>query len=283
MDNGEEEDNARRIDDGTPSGIISILVISLGAQAVMSRATLKALQNLLDTYSEDDSEPSREELCRLIDHSMDSFYNCIRSLVEIGESSIQRLAPTGQAIDVCSLIVKSLVQAYLDPTESAVTGYRSTGYLGRLRSDLQTKSLISPTRYSEGISQATVCFQRRAASSTLNGHDSTEIQTIKAYKSSLAGFFRQTPSNDVKDVVRDLFIRDLISIQHSGCGYGDVLVWLGFEVHPFDPIIFQDINNHPTSDDDNQAWDYDEVNALTFGQSWIGSKFLYSYTFFSGK
>jgi hypothetical protein len=273
METEEEEDDDRRPERGDPSELVGTIVISLGAHAVTTRGTLKTIQQLLNRNDEAGTAIPLEELCHLIDRLVDSYYNCIRALVDIGESSITRLAPTSRALNACSLLVKSLVEAYLDPIPSMASCLQSFGYLGRLRSELQGLSLINPTRYSEAVACATKRFQGRYKYSNMDNYHctkqndlveirATNMPSIDATKARLNDFFEQSPGNDVKDVVRDLFARDLISLQHSGCGYGDVLVWLGFEVNPFDPILYQDINNHPTPDDEGHEWDFDEVKIL---------------------
>lgn len=45
-------------------------------------------------------------------------------------------------------------------------------------------------------------------------------------------------SEDVRDVVRGLFVRGMVDIRMTGLGHGDFLVWAGYEIDPFDPALF---------------------------------------------
>lgn len=53
-----------------------------------------------------------------------------------------------------------------------------------------------------------------------------------------------TPDKDVQDVVRSLFLRDLVDLSVSKCGYGDWLVWCKLRVNPLDPLLFDHVRNY---------------------------------------
>jgi hypothetical protein len=256
-EDAEDGAGARRKEDGAPPGLVRGMVIGLGSRAVKERHNLEMLREQLQ---KSDQDATNSELCDLVERSMDSFYNCVRALVDIGEASIQRLQPTRRTMLLCSLIVRALVQAHLDPIHSAASCSPPTGYIGLESLELEAMRLISPKRYANSVTQATDRILREVERSKKEAQTSSAESRVDVVKGRLERFLQERPSGDVKDVVRDLFVRDMVSVQHAGCGYGDFLVWFGFQIQPYDSILFRDIHNHPSTEEEETEWDVDEEN-----------------------
>lgn len=183
---------------------------------------------------------------------LNSFCNSIGTLVFIGETSVRRLPAKYDSIEFCSKIVASFVGAYVhnwDYQEADSPYFISPGL----------PSVISPDRYANAINQATDRFlQEREFERGEKESDLTQT-----------GAYRDTPRvpNDVFDVIKSFFARDLASVDKAGCGYGDCLVWLGGEITGHDPFLFfSDTHNYPVGNDDESeyddeslVWVYDEV------------------------
>ena len=80
------------------------------------------------------------------------------------------------------------------------------------------------------------------------------------------------PPDEIRDAVRKIFVRDLVHLHDTWFGYGDFLVWCGFEVDPLDPVLHcHEFNYHIDDDEDDESeddddeseeqsrWDVDEV------------------------
>ena len=117
--------------------------------------------------------------------------------------------------------------------------------------------LIHPFRYSASITDATQCFLRRQKlQQEVQAIDKTShychLQKIATKVT------KEVPIQDVVDLVRSLFVRDLVDVRQCGCGYGDFLVWCGLETLPLDPLLFSAPCNYPEVNE-QEVWDQDEV------------------------
>ncbi|KAI2492662.1 Sodium/calcium exchanger protein [Fragilaria crotonensis] len=181
---------------------------------------------------------------------MNSFCNSIGTLVFIGETSVRRLPAKYDSVEFCSQIVASFIGAYVhdwDYQEADSPYFISPGL----------PSVISPDRYANAINYATDRF-------LLARESELGKVGIGENRSGIYSGYPRVP-NDVFDVIKSFFARDLASVDRAGCGYGDCLVWLGGEITGHDPFLFfSDTHNYPVGDDDDDddeaslVWVYDE-------------------------
>ena len=113
-------------------------------------------------------------------------------------------------------------------------------YFGRKDSTLQRITCLA--RLSDVITQAT---QRELALRQFNeiSKPTAETDTAPSNARQLKWNTVQQicggrPPDEVRQVVRALFVRDLVDMRQSGCGYTDFLIWTRFDVTPLDPCTF---------------------------------------------
>ena len=250
--NATSEDDAMTGHDVGESFRISMvyaLIDGLGWHAGRDLSRLHKLAEMLaECGDEDDLE--------LIKKTTDSYINCIRALVSIGESTIRRLPPNTRTAQLGGAIVRALVLANIDGADSIA---HNPGYIGKkAESVLLKKSVASLTRYSDAVRDA-------AANVSYECFITNTPTIIKVCKGKVIK--NEVPVKDVRDVVRGLFLRDLVDTRISGCGYGDYLVWCKLPVTPLDPLLYDHCLQYPEysaqypeygAEEGGEAWDIDE-------------------------
>lgn len=239
------------------------VIIGLSAHGVLARRRVVDLQDRLRKVS---NQQERDDLIVVLRKSIDSFHNCARCLVYIGESAIRRLTLNPRVVGFCSRLVLCLVRLFLEPSIESFDPIKSDP-----RTYLKAgRSLIDPNRYADSVLAATKNYRRRHFPTSLpvEGHDQVVQESIE-----MAHRFLETPPDrDVCDLIWCLFAKDLVSPVVSRCGYGDIQVWLGFPVTPLDPLLFPDDSNCPgkdvieniwySMDEEPMPWETDEVRIL---------------------
>lgn len=167
---------------------------------------------------------------------LDSYWNCIRSLVAMGEATVELLPSEADCFEaIASEIVKNLAYAFLP--EANVPDYRvQEESIEYLKPDAHP-SLITPGRYSDCVANATDRWKRIAQ---------LRRRVQVGGRDALACALDVVRPDDVREVIRSLFIRDMVNIRQAGLGYGDFLLWCGYEVHPLDPVLFWYVENSLT-------------------------------------
>ena len=241
-DSGDEDDDAFRTDP-MPYTLMNEFLVGLGRRAVQSRDHIVTLTNCSM------GEEVQEHKARAIRILLDSFYNCVRTIVFCAEMSVRRLPSNARSMDMGGTLVRCLVEAYLEPRADALDDQEE--YMPRWRiEELKGKSLIDFTRYSDLVNIA--------ANVVKIENESFESD----YTISVNHFMTKAAPDDVRDVIRSLFARDLVDIYTSLCGFGDVMVWLQWESRlpcdPLDPVLFVHQYNYTANYDDEEPYLFDE-------------------------
>jgi hypothetical protein len=170
--------------------------------------------------------------------SLDTYFQCIRGLVAIAESSIQILpGDTSRFYDLASAIVSQFVYCLhpLTPDSDAYLGLEMQGEEGN------EMRLANPLRYASCILKATALAKKQASFK----QPTCKLQLDRVQCRALAAAMHQTLENhhlpdDVREAVRALFIRNLVDLRITGFGYGDFLLWCGYtyEISPLEPALF---------------------------------------------
>lgn len=177
--------------------------------ALRQHATLdrKRLGELLDSnvkHNKDDGDVSER-----IAKTLSSFNICVDAIVDIGERILIRLPPNRQSSMVGGMIVRGLVEAYVESDELPFREDFSLYFAHSFNSPL--RSVADPLRYADAISNS--------ANNPLLGPNNTKRHHANASTvSEVIGL----PTRDVQDVVRALFMRELVDLRVSGCGYGEL-------------------------------------------------------------
>ena len=227
-------------------GVVNAIVSGLGWHAVMDRERLRKLRT--------SPKMSRGEVYRnAVRLTVDSYLNCIRSLIDIGENTIRRLPPNAHTMALGGRIVRALVLASIDmdPSEIPHEGYVGTKFSLHENFDGgdqegQSGALIRPKRYADAITYA---------SKRLNScsYDSNNTKNTNDESIMIDCILDSSPNDDVHDVVRSLFVRDLVDVTVSGCGYGDFLLWTRLAITPLDPMLFDHVSQYPDREEEQTA------------------------------
>lgn len=228
------------------------LVDGLGWHAAKDRTRLKKLAEWSQAAGD------TTYLKQLLYKTNDSYQNCVRALVFIGEHTIRRLPPNTRTAQVGGAIVRALVLASVDHDPSKLTG---TGYIGESIADSEGKCLISPTRYADFVTNAAENVRKISTNDFSSPLPDATVANFAQH------VFETAPHQDVQDVVRGLFLRGLVDTKVSGFGYGDHLVWCGLPITPLDPLLFDHCSQYPDFQHEG-VWVVDEVSI--FGTFCIG-------------
>ena len=256
---------------------IDLLLTILSAirhHAVSDRIRLVELVNQSTLPKKtDDNQPETNDITACISKTNASFHMCIDILVDIGERILLRLPTNSSTCRLGGMIVRGLLEAYLESNGLSCKENVSMHYLAHDEGS-NLRSMIDPLRYADAVSNSSenpLLDTSREFSVSLPGkHNITTTSFI-------AKFIQSQPPKDVQDIVKALFMRDLVDLKISGCGYGDFLSWCHLPIAP-EPLLFDYVSNFPDlSDEDAEEpleyiWAKDEVS---FQKN--GSTFFISY------
>ncbi|KAL9181415.1 hypothetical protein ACHAXT_010220 [Thalassiosira profunda] len=253
MNQADYDSFGRSTDGGAPKemgqlkiNLLLTILSGLRQHAVSDKMRLVKLQDESNgTGTAGDSELSK---------TLASFQACTDAIVDIGERCLLRLPVNKQGRQLGGMVVRGLVEAYAD--SDRLTADRPLAYLAE-RMDGRLRSVIDPLRYGDAVTDA-------ASNPLLDPSRKRVLNEIGEQRTveQLIGLFQ--PPRDAQDVVRGLFMRDLVDLKVSGCGYGDFLTWCHLPLSP-EPLLFDYVSNFPSmsrEDADggrrNEHWVIDE-------------------------
>jgi hypothetical protein len=174
--------------------------------------------------------------------SLDSYLNCLRGLVDIGEAYMLYLPNSERFYTLASGVVRNIASLLADTENPIVqpvdqdsdsdndSEEESCNYVGFNDPKLHDKRLICYNRFADCITDAT---RREKAYRALTNNTQNDLCTLVT--AACAG----RPHPDIRDVVRGLFVRDSVDVREAGFGYSDFLLWCRFEYDIcLDPVIF---------------------------------------------
>ena len=199
----------------------------------------------LETYLKDLNTADCRSICDEIKKSLAAFNICVDAIVDIGERIITKLPTNSTTSLLGGAVVRALLEAHLEISIVSSVDENELYFAQSGNNDL--RSVIDPLRYADSIANASENYARCRSTSYQKGSDNMNPDIISHVINRI--------SQDVHDIVKALFIRDLVDLRISGFGYGDFCVWLGLPISPREPHLFMHYKNFP---DVGQAWITDE-------------------------
>ena len=139
-----------------------------------------------------------------VEQVLASFNACVDILVDIGERCLLRLPTNNHSRQLGAMIVRGLLEAYVDGEKLAPHSGKPMSYFaGHVMHD-RVVSVISDFRYADALTES--CNNPLLDPSRSVDHELLGCTPIER----LIGF---QPPKDVQDVVRGLFVRDLVELQ----------------------------------------------------------------------
>jgi hypothetical protein len=260
-DETDEEDEEGEIPEEAETDWLDELVTGLGTHGIYDRKRVLQLRDLLMQKVQDGQGFAEVDLLLvLLRKSIDSFYNCARCLVSIGEMALRRLPNNRSAVGFCSRLVLYLTQMFVEPNPDFMKYDR---WLNTDRTYLMAgRSLIDPCRYADCILNATTNYRKRHFPEIAT--EGIESETLKQAIAEADIYLQTPPAPDVRDLIHCLFANDFVDVTISRCGYGDIQVWWGLPVTPLDPLLFCQTCQSPMDDGVINPWAMDEVCSLSF-------------------
>jgi hypothetical protein len=147
--------------------------------------------------------------------------------VEIGELTLEIVPIKSENFDeIGSEIVKNLACAFI---QQAIIPDRRSHASNEYLKPPSLPSIICPGRYLNCVADATERWERR--------EESRRVMALGG-KDAIACVLDVSRPDDVREVVRAFFLRTMVVVRQSGLGYGDFLIWCGYDVNPLDPVLF---------------------------------------------
>ncbi len=243
-----------------PFHFIKYLITGLGVKTYEDRCRLKTLMRWKYHSSngiEDKSCPSLDEE---IDAVSKSHLCSLNALVRIGKATLLRLPADVITEHIGSCIVRFIVLSSMDliphvscsrfdavPTGTTFIGNRFGGL---------NQSITQETRYKSGINAAEMKSRRlddiKRTFMNLCNTDGLENDAV------MREVFLSPPSVELQNVVKGLFLSQLVDVEYSGVGYGDFFVWCRIPIIPYDPMLYEHIANYPRYTDGDSESDEDD-------------------------
>jgi hypothetical protein len=255
-DEMDDENEEGEIPEETETYWLDELVSGLGTHGTYDRKRILQLRELLvQRVHEGQDFVDMDVLVVLLRKSIDSFYNCARCLVSIGETAFRRLPNNRRVVGFCSRLVLCLTQMFVEPNPDFMKHDRTYLMAGR--------SLIDPCRYADCILNATTNYRQRHFPEIAN--KGIKNETLKQAIDEADSYLQTLPDSDIRGLIHCLFAEELVDVSISRCGYGDIHVWWGVPVTPLDPLLFCQTCQSPTDAVLNGVpWAMDEVCTLSF-------------------
>jgi len=251
--------------------LVTHIVIGVGVHAHTMRYRMKKmLQKAYSKTGGDNTPDVQAELKKL----SSSYRNCMRILVDIGEQSLRRLPANEQTANLGGYIVCALVTMLSD--EIPLSLNKLTPVSDYAGNQCKTKPLlINPMRYSDLITNAS--NQQSLRLEEVRKIVLTDCVVDSENDEIVRDVFLSPPPKDVQDVVRGLFLRQLVDTNISGCGYGDFLAWHRLSASPLDSMIYEHAMQFPEDEDQQRegGWGLDEEETESHG----GKKLVARYDF----
>ncbi|KAL3795637.1 hypothetical protein HJC23_002044 [Cyclotella cryptica] len=215
--------------------LLIAIVNGLRRHAIADRLRLERAFHNLNAVSDGSTGDHDLGSSTLIERATASFNNCIEAIVDIGERVLLTLPTNSQTSLLGGLIVRAFLEAHIESEVLDTIGDDQL-YLAR-DGNSHLRSIIEPLRYADAISNASVNPVWDPSHSAK--YDDKNVASV----SQLIG----QPSQDVQDLVKGLFVRNLVDLRISGLGYGDFRVWLPSYSQPLapEPLLFHFSSNFP--------------------------------------
>ena len=251
-----------------PHNFIFMLINGVGVKAYEDRFRLKTL--LKWKFQSPPSSSSLSTLKALeeeIQAVKESHLIAVNTLVEIGKVALMRLPADTVTERIGSRIVRFLVLSSIDliPHERF---HRSDCipkhdvFIGDLFGEGINESITNYNRYVDCM-HAFKMKKRRLHDITRTFLDFVDVAEIESDE-LISEVFLSPPSMELQNVVRALFLSQLVDVDYSGCGYGDFLVWCRLPIDIYEPMLYEHIVNYPSnyrdegSDDDSDDSDEED-------------------------
>eukprot|EP00977_Amphora_coffeiformis_P005556 scaffold1170_cov174-Amphora_coffeaeformis.AAC.40 len=233
-----EDYDDREIDDSA-SAIPTPLVLAVAA-GLRRRACIE--HERIRGFLEEQSTLTSEEK---ILSSIRSYKVCLSALTSIANGIVTLLPPVerfyGMASGVIFDLAVSLIGHEYDVADS---------YMGVEHEELA--SISSPFRFADNVRQAATIRAQRSFP-TRDCHSVRE-KVLNQCRQIVLG----RPPDEIRDVVRKIFLRDMVHLQDTWFGYGDFLIWCRFEVDPLDPVLLCNEFNYHIDDDESDDEESDD-------------------------
>jgi len=231
------EDEEVNVGRQIPVDIILNTIIALGERARKERLFL--LSPMKNNHGESSAFDDAD-----IRNKLQTYHNCVRALVSMAESSIYILPENERFYAIASCLVRALFQSVGNfdiPDLNYGFGeieYSELDYLAhRSESPLKNSRLSVPFRYAACISNSTK-LKRDFIVEHQSLIDTSDMDPVDRLLHEFRLSFRKEPPADVRNVVRGLFLRNLVDVRSLGFGYGDFLLWCRFDISPLDPLLY---------------------------------------------
>ncbi|KAL7532006.1 hypothetical protein ACHAXR_005675 [Thalassiosira sp. AJA248-18] len=235
--------------------LLLAILSGLRQHAVSDRMRLVKLLDLLNcSNSTCDREKNGIDVPMQISKTLQSFQACIEILVDIGERCLLRLPTNSSGRQLGGMVVRGILEGYVGNDKFA-----SVKPLSYLAEEMVTscRSVIDPLRYADAVTNSSnnpLLDPSRSRDRNIIGKHTIE---------KLIGY---QPPKDVQDIVKALYMRDLVDLQVSGCGYGDFLSWCHLPMSP-EPLLFDYKSNIPylamdNGEPRNDRWALDEDGTM---------------------
>lgn len=223
----DDDDGDRQQDKVGPQIHIHLLLTILCALRQHAISDRMRLKRLLEKSTSPDTTNKQHHIMSMdISKALDSFNNSVRAIVDIGERILLRLPTNSHSCRLGGMVVRGLLEAYLDSDILASRKNHSMAYMA-YEEGSKLKSLVDPLRYAYSVSNAAESPQLDPKKDR-NQNSKTGIED----STSASQLIGTQPPKDVQDVVKALFMRDLVDFQTSGCGFGDFLCWCNLPIYP---------------------------------------------------
>jgi hypothetical protein len=254
-------------------------VLGLGERLALERRRLVSLLDGNSFGKDADGVPDGA-----IEQCIDSYHNCISCVASIGNGVLELLPTSKSFASLGGYIVAACINAYARTETSQVDslfGCRLAEhrygakhrYLGAISPILKSDRSLVPDRYAKRILNATSYHQERCV-----GTDDPSLSRRERLARCCLRIRDGQPPQDVQDMVRGLYVRDLACTAYSRAGYGDFLAWTRCAIHPLDPVLYWTHQAHIQTErlGEEQTWDVDEVRQRKLHFSLIFVMFITS-------
>lgn len=214
------------------------LIEGLGVRAAQDRGRLKTTLQKIHAQLGGENERilSSEKV-----NVAKSYFNCIQSLVGIGRCTLRFLPSDEYTAEIGGILFRAVVSSCIN---SQINNDAQGTYVVKDKK----LSLIACRRYSDMIMDGSNLHQRRYTDAEffLNDCDMGIIASDPIARQ----IFLSAPPQDLLNVVRGLFLRQMVDTSYSGCGYGDFHLLCHLPITPFDPLLYEHSANFPENEED---------------------------------
>jgi hypothetical protein len=260
---GYDDDDSVSHDD-KPYRIINWLITGLGVKAYEDRCRLKTLMRwkysnssskVTSTDNNNQKSSSQSSLDDEIDAVSKSHLLSLNTLVRIGKITLKRLPADTVTEYIGSRLVRCLVVPSIDLIPHKISSRFDVCSKGRHlfigdKFGGYNESIINENRYSNGINPFVLKkkrlydIKRTFLDESCNAN---ELEDDLLFQQ----IFLSPPSTELQNVVKGLFLSQLVDVDYSGCGYGDFLVWCRLPIHIHEPMLYEHVTNYPNYIDNN--------------------------------